>query len=56
MDLDVTGLEGDGHVLAERNRLKQILLNLLSNAIKYNRAGGRVAVTCSCGESDRAPI
>jgi PAS domain S-box-containing protein len=29
-------------VLADRTRLKQVLLNLLSNAIKYNRAGGRV--------------
>ena len=33
-------------VLADRTRLKQILLNLLSNAIKYNRAGGVVAVDC----------
>jgi signal transduction histidine kinase/CheY-like chemotaxis protein len=33
-------------VLADRTRLKQILLNLLSNAIKYNRAGGVVALDC----------
>ena len=32
-------------VLADRMRLKQVLLNLLSNAIKYNRAGGRVRLT-----------
>ncbi len=32
-------------VLADRLRLKQVLLNLLSNAIKYNRAGGEVALS-----------
>jgi CheY-like chemotaxis protein/nitrogen-specific signal transduction histidine kinase len=36
----------DGHVLADRQRLKQVLLNLLSNAVKYNREGGSVAVAC----------
>ena len=45
IDFDVSGLDGDGHAFADRNRLKQVLLNLLSNAIKYNRAGGRVAVS-----------
>jgi PAS domain S-box-containing protein len=33
-----------GFVLADRVRLKQILINLLSNAIKYNRPGGTVTV------------
>jgi CheY-like chemotaxis protein/anti-sigma regulatory factor (Ser/Thr protein kinase) len=31
-------------VVADRQRLSQILLNLLSNAVKYNRSGGRVVV------------
>ena len=31
-------------ILADRQRLHQILLNLLSNAVKYNRRGGRVTV------------
>ena len=30
----------DAYVLADRQRLVQVLLNLLSNAIKYNRPGG----------------
>lgn len=36
---------GPGYVMADRQRLKQILLNLLSNGIKYNRAGGSVDLT-----------
>ncbi len=32
-------------VLADRQRLKQVLLNLVSNAIKYNRPSGTVTVT-----------
>ncbi|MCX6556241.1 MAG: PAS domain S-box protein [Candidatus Aminicenantes bacterium] len=34
-------------VLADRIRVKQVLLNLLSNAIKYNSKGGSVEVACS---------
>jgi len=37
----------DQCVLADRRRLRQVLLNLLSNAIKYNKRGGRVEVRCS---------
>jgi PAS domain S-box-containing protein len=33
------------HVLADRQRLLQVMLNLLSNAVKYNRMGGRVGVS-----------
>ena len=33
-------------VVADRQRLLQVLLNLLSNAVKYNHPGGRVDVTC----------
>jgi CheY-like chemotaxis protein len=43
-------------VLADRTRLKQILLNLLSNAIKYNRAGGVVALDCALDAAWRVRI
>ncbi len=35
------------YVLADLQRLKQVLLNLLSNAIKYNRRGGGVRVSAA---------
>jgi PAS domain S-box-containing protein len=34
--------QADCFALADRQRLRQVLLNLLSNAIKYNRRGGKV--------------
>ncbi len=34
------------HVLADRQRLKQVVLNLISNAIKYNHEGGGVSLRC----------
>ncbi len=37
---------GGHHVLADRQRLKQVLMNLVANAVKYNRDGGRVSVSC----------
>ena len=33
-------------VMADRTRVRQILVNLLSNAIKYNRANGSIVVEC----------
>ena len=38
-------------MLADRQRLKQVLLNLLSNAVKYNRAGGSVTVACDAART-----
>ena len=35
------------HVMADGQRLKQVLLNLLSNAIKYNRRDGAVWIRCA---------
>ncbi len=36
----------DQHVLADRQRLRQVLLNLLSNAVKYNRPYGTIRIAC----------
>jgi signal transduction histidine kinase len=44
IDVDVTR-DRNFHVLADRQRLKQVLLNLLSNAVKYNREKGKVWVS-----------
>ena len=43
-------------ILADRTRLKQVLINLLSNAIKYNRPGGTVVVDCSTSAMERTRI
>ena len=40
------GLNGSLSVMADRKRLKQVILNLLSNAVKYSLPGSRVVVTC----------
>jgi PAS domain S-box-containing protein len=44
------------HVLADRHRLKQVLLNLLSNAIKYNREKGSVIVSCRAHDENKLRI
>jgi CheY-like chemotaxis protein len=49
-------LEQPGFVLADRTRVKQILINLLSNSIKYNHAGGAVVVECTVQSAERIRI
>lgn len=49
-------VEGSPSILADRQRLKQVLLNLLSNAVKYNRQGGRVVVDLAPQEDARFRI
>ena len=34
-------------ILADKDKLKQVILNLISNAIKYNRPGGTIALGAS---------
>ena len=41
------------YVLADSQRLQQVLLNLVSNGIKYNREGGRVTLACHAREGER---
>jgi PAS domain S-box-containing protein len=51
VDLDATV-----HVLADRQRFKQVLLNLLTNGIKYTPVSGRVTVSCAANGSDKLRI
>ncbi len=48
--------EAPWYVLADRTRLKQIIINLLSNAIKYNSERGSVVVECALAEKGRIRI
>ncbi|HEY8880246.1 MAG TPA: ATP-binding protein [Roseateles sp.] len=43
-------------VIADRTRLKQVMLNLLSNAVKYNRPRGQINVTASMLGTERVRI
>lgn len=43
-------------VLADRTRLRQVLLNLLINAVKYNRVGGSVIISAKHCDNGRIRI
>jgi signal transduction histidine kinase/ActR/RegA family two-component response regulator len=43
-------------VLADRQRLRQVVMNLMSNAVKYNRRGGTITTTCRLDNTDRVEI
>ena len=44
------------YVLADRTRVKQVIINLLSNAVKYNRPQGTVTVDCAAAGPERIRI
>jgi signal transduction histidine kinase/CheY-like chemotaxis protein len=55
--VDVGTWEAGGpYVLADRQRLKQVLLNFLSNAAKFNRSGGTVKIWVEEALGDRLRI
>jgi len=49
--LEAVPMAAECCVLADPQRLKQVLLNLGSNAIKYNREGGKVTIVCETAGS-----
>ncbi len=51
-----TSEAGGRYVLADRQRLKQVLLNFLSNAAKFNRSGGTVTIEVEESLADRLRI
>lgn len=54
LTLSSEGTDG-AQVLADPDKLQQILLNLLTNAIKFTSPGGAISVTCS-SDGDRMRI
>jgi signal transduction histidine kinase len=46
----------DRYAIADRQRLKQVLINLISNAIKYNRVNGDVGITVQSTDGDQVRI
>jgi PAS domain S-box-containing protein len=46
IEIDAPSPGHDVTVIADRQRVKQVLLNLVTNAVKYNHATGRVKVRC----------
>ncbi len=40
-------------VMADRTKLKQVLLNLFSNAVKYNSKNGRMQIYCNVVDDDK---
>jgi signal transduction histidine kinase/CheY-like chemotaxis protein len=54
--LHTKGSASDRYVLADHQRLQQVLLNLVSNGIKYNREEGQVTVACRADGPGRLRI
>ena len=49
-------LDSTVHVLADRQRFKQVLLNLLTNAVKYTPVSGSVTVSCATNGNEKLRI
>ena len=48
------GRDGNTHVLADEQRIRQVLLNLLTNGVKFNRPHGRVTVVVPRSSTTRS--
>ncbi len=46
MELNISS-NYEQYIMADRQRLKQVLLNLLTNAVKYNKEGGTISISIS---------
>ena len=55
-DLDFVPPDPALGALADREKLRQILLNLLSNAIRHTPSGGRITLDASAVDADRVAI
>jgi signal transduction histidine kinase/CheY-like chemotaxis protein len=57
-DAEALNVLRDRTIIADRQRLAQVLLNLFSNAVKYNQPGGEVKVTAidSCDRRLRIEV
>jgi PAS domain S-box-containing protein len=49
-------LDASVHVLADRQRFKQVLLNLLTNGVKYTPIGGSVTVSSTTNGDDKVRL
>ncbi len=49
--LDVAVAGGCPDILADRDRMNQVLMNLISNAVKYTQEGGDIRITVSESEN-----
>jgi PAS domain S-box-containing protein len=47
------GMDAHPFMMADRQRLKQVLLNLVSNAVKYNYDGGSVIISCQLASAKK---
>ncbi|HEY7946669.1 MAG TPA: PAS domain S-box protein [Acidimicrobiales bacterium] len=56
LEVDASGCLPETYVLADRQRLLQVLLNLLSNATKYSHQADRVVVAVGRTDDDRVRI
>lgn len=52
-DVDV---DGSVHLMADRQRFKQVLLNLLTNGVKYTPIGGSVSVSCRANGNEKLRV